>query len=123
MRRVIATAAILLGLGWVLIGVEPALAQYGAIAWDKETGKYGESWNQATQQQADDVAKSECGASGCEIVKRVGRKMCGALALSENGKMAGAAFRKNRDAARIAALAACPKKAGECVIRIDECNK
>jgi Domain of unknown function (DUF4189) len=123
MRRAITIATVLLGLGWVLVTAEPALAQYGAIAWDKETGKYGASWNKETQKGADEVALSDCGASGCRIVRRVAPKMCGALALSADGKMAGAAFRKDRDAARVAALAACPKKAGECTVRVTECNK
>ena len=101
----------------------PAFAEYGAIAWDKETGKRGWSWNQQTQSRADEVAIGECGASGCKIVKRIGPKMCGALALSEDGKMAGAASRKDLDAARLAALKACPKKAGECIVRVTDCNK
>ena len=113
----------MLAFGSALIPAIPAAAQYGAIAWDQGTGKYGASWKQPTQQRADEMAIGDCGASGCKIVRRIGPKMCGALALSEDGKMAGAAFRRDLDAARLAALKACPKKAGECIVRVTDCNK
>ena len=99
-------------------------AGYGAIAWDRGTGKYGASWNQPTPKRADEVALSECGASSCKIVQKVVPRMCGALATTEDGKHAGAARRKDREAARLAALANCQKdKAGECTVRATDCNK
>jgi hypothetical protein len=99
-------------------------ASYGAIAWDQSTGKYGASWNQSTGKRAEEVALGECGASGCKVVYRVGPAMCGALATTEGGKHAGAASRKDREAARLAALKACDKdKAGECIVRATDCNK
>jgi uncharacterized protein DUF4189 len=123
MRRAILATAVVVGLGSIPLTAVPAHAEYGAIAWDEGTGKYSASWNQPTQRRADEVAISECGASGCKVVRQIGPKMCGALALSENGKKAGAAFRKDRDAARLAALKSCPKQAGECVVRVADCNK
>src|SRR5262249_61525917 len=99
----------LLGLGVVPLTAMPALAEYGASAWHKETGKRGWSWNQQTQSRADEVALSECGASGCKIMMRTGRRECAALASNEAGKFIGAASRKDRDAARTAALANCKK--------------
>jgi len=121
MRRALPIAAALSAL--VQLTALPAFAEYGAIAWDQATGKYGASWNQPAQRRADEGALGECGASGCKIVRQIGPKLCGALALSEDGKMAGAAFRRDRDAARVAALRACPKKAGECIVRVTDCNK
>src|SRR6516164_3679082 len=99
---------------------EPAAqSEYGAIAWDKETGKRGWSWNQQTQSRADEVALSECGATGCKVIMRTGRRECAALATNEAGKYVGAASRKDRDAARLAALANCKKgNAGECTVRV-----
>jgi hypothetical protein len=123
MRNGLWTAVALLVFAYTLLPAMPALAGYGAIAWDRGTGKYGVSWNQPTQKRAEEAALGECGASGCEVVTRVGPKMCGALATSEDGKQAGAAPRKNRDEARLAALKLCPKKAGECVVRVTDCNK
>ena len=117
-------AAALLGLGSVLLTAVPALAEYGAIAWDKETGKRGWSWNQQTQSRADEMALSECGATGCKVIMRTGRAMCAALATTETGKYVGAARRREREAARLAALKDCEKgKAGECIIRVTDCNK
>jgi hypothetical protein len=101
-----------------------ARGDYGAIAWDRQSGRRGWSWNQATAQRADEVAVSECGASGCKVVIRTGRAMCAALATTEDGKYVGAASRKDREAARLAALADCNKAtAGECAVRFTECNQ
>ena len=75
-------------------------------------------------QRAEEAALSECGASGCKIITRTGRSMCGALATTENGKYVGAASRSDREAARLAALANCNKgNAGECAVRFTECNR
>jgi len=102
----------------------PGLGDYGAIAWDPETGKRGWSWKQQTQSRADELALSECGASGCKIIMRTGRRECAALATTETGKYVGAARRKDHDAARLAALKDCEKgKAGECIVRVTDCNK
>jgi hypothetical protein len=124
MRRTLWTAIALLAFAYTFLPAIPALAGYGAIAWDQSTGKYGASWNQPTKKGAEDGALGECGTSGCEIVYRIGPKLCGALATTEDGKHAGAASRPGRDAARLAAVKNCARdKAGECVVRITECNK
>ena len=125
MRRAILASAVLVGLGSILLTAVPArTAEYGAITWDKQTGKRGWSWNQATQKRADEVALSECGASGCKVIIRAGPAMCGALASTDDGKYIGAARRKDRDAARVASLKDCDKgKAGECSVRFTDCNK
>lgn len=101
-----------------------ASGYYGAIAWDPENGRRGWSWNQATVDRADELALSECGATGCKVIMRTGRAMCAALATTETGKYVGAARRKDRDTARVAALKDCQKgNAGECTVRVTECNK
>jgi hypothetical protein len=101
-----------------------ARGDFGAIAWDRQSGRRGWSWNQPTAQRAEEVALSQCGASGCEVITRTGRTMCGALATTENGNYVGAASRNEREAARLAALANCNKgNAGECAVRFTECNK
>jgi hypothetical protein len=124
MRRTLWIAVALLAFGYTLSPAIPAFAGYGAIAWDGTIGKYGVSWNQPTPQRAAEVALGECGTSNCKVVSKNGRAMCGALATTEDGKHAGAAWRKDREAARLASLAACKKdKAGECVVRATDCNK
>ena len=71
MRRLWIVVA-LLAFGYTLLPAMPASAGYGAIAWDKSTGKYGASWNQSTRKLAEEAALGECGASGCKVVGRVG---------------------------------------------------
>jgi hypothetical protein len=125
MRRGIWIAVALLAFAYGLMPATPApAAGYGAIAWDKGSGKYGTSWNQPTPKRAEQVALGECGASGCKIVTKVGPKACGALATTEDGKHAGAAWRNDREAARLAAVKNCDNdKAGECLVRATDCNK
>jgi Domain of unknown function (DUF4189) len=123
MRPKVLAATALLGLGMIQLAAVPALAEYGAIAWDKETGKRGASWHEPTAKRAAEAAIGECGTSGCKVVTSIGPRMCGALAASEDGKKVGAASRKDRDAARVAALKNCPTTSGECSIRLSDCTK
>ena len=124
MRRAISPTTAMLALASILLAATPALAAYGAIAWDKQSGKRGWSWNEATAQKAAEVAISECGASGCKVIMRTGAGQCAALATIDTGKFVGAAARKTKDDARLAALANCQKgKAGDCIVRVSDCNK
>ena len=122
MRRLWIAIA-LLAYGYTLLPTMPASAGYGAIARDESTGKYGRSFNQPTRKLAEERALGECGASGCKILTWAGPARCLALATSEDGKQAAAVQRQDRDAARLAALKLCPKTAGECVVRVTDCNK
>jgi len=123
MRRALLTAAII-ACGTAL-PLAPAFAGYGAIAWDKATGKYGWSRNQATAQKADDLAVAGCGASGCEVVVRMSNAaLCAALATAQDRKAFGAASRKTAADARLAALADCRKNTDrECIVRTSACTK
>jgi hypothetical protein len=122
MRRSTLIAVVSAALGAMVFAARPAgAAEYGAIAWDKQSGKRGWSWNQPTQKRADEVALSECGASGCKVIIRAGPGMCVALASTEDGKHIGAAARKDRDSARLASLKDC--KGNECTVRFSDCNK
>jgi hypothetical protein len=124
MRRSTVIAVVVPAFGAMLLAAPPArAAEYGAIAWDAATGKNAARWHEPTAKRAAEAAISECGASGCKVVTTIGPGMCGALAASEDGKFIGAASRKDRDAARVAALKDCPKKSGECTIRLSDCSK
>lgn len=124
MRRRMWIALGLLAVGGALLPALPALAGYGAIAWDKTSGKSGWVWNQPTAQKAAEGALSQCGAGGCKVIIRTHSGQCAALATIDGGKAAGAAARKTQDAARLAALNSCQiRKAGDCVIRVSDCNK
>lgn len=123
MPRFRLSAAILALMGTVALSA-PASAGYGAVAQDRASGKAGWAWNQPTQQRANEAAMSQCGASGCKVLMRVGPRECGAFAATEDGKVWGASARKSMDAARLAALANCQKaKRGECVVKTSDCNK
>ena len=111
---------------YALLSATPAFAAGGgAIAWDRETGKYGASWNQPTPKQAAEAAISQCGSSGCKVVLKVRPMMCGALAVSGDSKKAGTAVRKDLDTARVAALTSCQKNKGatDCAVKTADCNK
>jgi|GEM_PF-941044 hypothetical protein len=112
----------LFAFGFALLPALPAAAGFGAIAWDRESGKAGWVWNQPTAKDAAAKALSECGASGCQLVIKP-TIACAALAATANGKYIGAAARKTVAEARLAALADCKKgNAGECVVRASACN-
>ena len=124
MRRAPLAVAALLFLAATLLPTAPAVAGYGAIAWDKETGRSGSSWDQSTAAKAKELALSHCGASGCKVVMESGAKQCLALATTQDRKHIGAAARTTQDAARLAAMTNCEKtKSGECVVRFSMCNK
>jgi Domain of unknown function (DUF4189) len=123
MRHEVSTALTLIAFGGIFLLATPGLAGYGAIAWDEESGKSGSVWDQPTPEQAAAGAIRECGASGCRLVVKP-TPLCAALATTANGKSAGAAARHTRDAAWVAARANCENvKAGECILRVSDCNK
>ena len=121
MRRLLPIA---FGAGVILLAAGPALAGFGAFAYDDGTGKYGFSWNEATQHEAETAAQKGCAVDGCKTVFRTGPKECGAIAMTENGKIWGGAKRPKRDAAELAAMENCQKRTkGQCKVRGAECNK
>jgi hypothetical protein len=124
MRRRIGTAAAVAVVIVASAPATPAFAGFGAIAWDKETGKSGWIWDQPTPKKAAEMALSKCGASGCKVIVHTNAGRCAAIATIGTGKFAGASARKTQDEARLAALSDCQKgKAGDCVVRGSGCNK
>jgi hypothetical protein len=61
--------------GWTLVPAR-ASSSYGAIAWDRMTGRSGWSWSQATAERASELALSQCGDSGCKVVLQSGPGQC-----------------------------------------------
>ena len=123
MRRRFLTAIGLLVFASALLPGGAARAGYGAIAWDPESCKAGWIWNRPTPTEAAQRALRECGATGCRLVIKPTPE-CAALATIANGKAIGAAARKTKDDARLAALTDCQKrKAGDCVVRASNCNQ
>jgi len=102
----------------------PALANYGAFAYDDDAHRYGYSWNQETAQGADEAALKGCKTDKCKVVFRTGTKTCGAIALTADDKVWGGATRDNRPAAELAAIENCQKRTtGQCKVRASECNR
>jgi hypothetical protein len=123
MRPIPMTVAAGLVLAPLLIA-RPAHAQFGAIAYDGRTGRWGMSMNKPTPQVALGSALHDCGAGACRIVIRLRPRLCGAVASAGTPKGFGAAARPALDQARSAALADCNKaNAGECVVKAAACNK
>jgi hypothetical protein len=83
------TAAGFAAAVFTLANAAPAFAEYGAFARDDATGKYGFSWNEANAKQAEDAAIKNCNTTGCKVVFRVSPKQCGAIALTDDGKIWG----------------------------------
>jgi Domain of unknown function (DUF4189) len=110
--------------GAVTLGAPPAVAGYGAVAYDAATGRYGFAWNEKTAHEAEEIAVRDCKSKGCKVVIPVGPRECAALASSENGKVWGGKKAPSRDSAKLGALENCQKRtAGKCEIRGSECNK
>lgn len=123
-KAALATATLSLLLA--AAGAAPAIAAFGAFAYDEGTGKYGASWNQATEKGADENALKGCASDKCKIVFRVKGGECGAIAATADGKAWGGAKRPKREEAEKAALENCGKRpgaAGRCKMRVAECNK
>jgi hypothetical protein len=108
----------------VMAGARPALAAYGAFAYDEGARKFGYSHDEASQKAADAAALKGCASGGCRIVFRTGPRECGALASGETGTAWGGAAKPTLDAAKLSALENCQKRAsGKCTLQASECNR
>jgi clan AA aspartic protease (TIGR02281 family) len=97
---------------------------YGAFAHDDTSGRYGASWNQASQARADEAALKGCASEWCKIVFRITAQQCGAIAMTDSGKVWGGATRSDRSTAERAAVANCEKRnGGACRLRSVQCNR
>jgi hypothetical protein len=105
------------------MNARPALAQQGAIAYDQNNCAWGDSWNFATQAQAQAKAMAECNHAGCRIMAQIGPRQCGALAATPNCKGWGWATRPTRAASELGAMQECQgANAGQCTVRLSDCN-
>ncbi len=97
---------------------------YGAFAHDEVSGRYGASWNQGSQARADEAALKGCASESCKIAFRMAAGQCGAIAMSDNGRIWGGATRPDRAAAERAAIENCEKRgSGSCRSRSTQCNR
>jgi clan AA aspartic protease (TIGR02281 family) len=97
---------------------------FGSVSRDQSTGRYGFSWNQGSQSQADSAAIRGCSTDRCEVAFRVGPRQCGALAMTESGQIWGGATRDVRADAESAAMQNCAQRTSEqCKLRGSICNR
>ncbi|HEY1795550.1 MAG TPA: DUF4189 domain-containing protein [Stellaceae bacterium] len=124
MRRQSLVLAAMFAMIAVMASARPALAAYGAFAYDEGAGKYGYSYNEQNQNAADAAAIKGCNSGGCKVVFRTGPQQCGAIAATENGKVWGGARRDQRAAAELAAMQDCQKRSsGQCEVKASKCNR
>ena len=93
----------------LIAGAAPAQAAFGAFAYDEATGKYGSSWNEPDEKAAEEAALKGCASDKCKIVFRTKGGQCGAIAMTENGKIWGGATRPKREVAEKAAARKLPE--------------
>ena len=94
---------------------------YGAIAYNKNTGRYGWSTNYKTQDEANDRALDECGR-GCRVVMRFWGEYRGALARGDNSAW-GATSGPTDEGTRRTAIETCRKYRGtNCSVLVSACN-
>ena len=106
------------------LSAAPALAGYGAVAFDGKTAKYGFAWNEDTQKRADEAALQACNSPDCKVVIPVPPRRCAALATGEAGNAWGGNVGASRDAAKLRAIEVCQKHtSGKCVLRGSDCNR
>lgn len=110
--------------GMIILSAVPAIAGYGAFAFDESTKKFGYSSNEPTQSRANQLAIKGCDSPKCKIVFPVGPRQCGALATAQKGTGWGGAVKATHDAAELAAVEDCQKHtSGQCTIRHSECDE
>ena len=115
-----------LGLGVVVASPISAFGQeWGAIAYDRGTGRWGDSWHYSSVEQANNIAVNNCGTPGCEVVAQIGAGMCGALATATgNPRGFGWATRPTRADAELVAMETCQGyNAGQCRVQATDCNQ
>ena len=120
------TAAIALCLSAFvgLLHSRPAMAGYGAVAYDQDARKIGAAWDQDSQKAANEAALRDCASDGCSVRFNVAPAMCGAIATPDKGGAWGGSVRKTLDAAKFAAIKNCQKNAkAQCTVRESQCNK
>jgi hypothetical protein len=123
MRQTGIFAAALIGM---FAMTAPAFAEFGAVAYDQATGRYGFSWNKSSRQEANEAAKKDCASESCKLFP-VNPRQCGALATAENQKDSsawGISIRPDKSDAEARAIATCQKHtASQCKVRGSECNR
>ncbi|WP_202913018.1 DUF4189 domain-containing protein [Acuticoccus sediminis] len=104
----------------VSLGAVSAQDSFGAIAWDRESGRWGYSYNYAERAGAITRALDACGDPGCEV-RTWFRNACGALAVSGGGY--GASWGTTEADAQAKAMDLCHAEGNEdCKVATSTCS-
>jgi Domain of unknown function (DUF4189) len=99
-----------------------AATQFGAIAYDAVTHRWGWSRRMPTQVEAEQRAVSGCGAPNCRTILEFPGPVCGAFAASPDGKIGTDASASEEDAKAIA-IERCQSAGGTyCKLGVAICN-
>jgi hypothetical protein len=101
------------------------IPSFGAIAYGRESGAYGYSFQWNSQAKAESVALQNCAKNGrdCEVIVWFDRR-CGAVAASTNGSTAYWGIGETIGAARATAISQCTKDRGrQCEVKASQCSR
>ncbi len=94
---------------------------YGAIAYSPSTGAHGWSFDYRSRNEAENVAKSNCGKHATDCIVPIWfRNACGALAVGSNGY--GSGWGTSQKIAEGYALQVCGKHTTGCTIKRWACT-
>lgn len=111
----------------VLLVLQPQVSDAqsrGAIAYDRPTGSWGASYNEGSQEAANQRAMTECRKFGshCGIVVQFWGELCAAYATGP-GSADGWGTGATPAAAEQNAVAACSTRGSRCEARVWSCNQ
>ncbi len=94
--------------------------KFGAIAYSRSTGRFGNSSDQPSIESAETIALQQCRPRDCQVQVWF-RNSCAALAKGSNGQTAFFVDPAKEIAERIA-VKACKKRGGECTVVCSVCS-
>lgn len=104
-------------------GIALADDDYGAIAYSKETQRYGYTTHQRSRERAEDRAIELCDRDDCEV-KVWFRDTCAALATGSHGQVTGWAYNESLRRAKDRAVEECIAHDGHrCQVIISACSR
>jgi hypothetical protein len=105
-------------------GSSSSAALFGAIAFDQAARKFGYSWIEPTQDDANTKALRACNSSGCKIILTFGPGTCGAMVTGNDGAIGITTTSTSLNRATREAINKCMgQKLGDCRVLVGQCNE
>ncbi|MDG3575821.1 DUF4189 domain-containing protein [Rhizobium sp. YJ-22] len=102
----------------VLPAIAHASDSFGAIAYSRETGSLGWSYDHPSRRAAERTAMNNCGESDCEVLWF--KNACGAIAAGPDGW--GSGWGNNRRRAEREAVNSCASYSDDCSVIRWQCS-